>query len=293
MPVSRHLLAALTAGLLAVAPVASAPETGDVRVTWRAPRLRPGDVGVVVVRPVPAGARVEGSAAGQSLAFFPHADGVAALLGLDLETAPGPQAWTVTLLDGSRPARTLAGSIAVEPRQFFVQRLTLPPGQVDLDPDTLRRAEREARQLRELYATRTPERLWRGRFQVPLAGAGPGEGFGARRIINGQPRSPHSGVDYAADRGTPVLAANAGRVALVGDFFFQGRMVAIDHGLRLYTVYFHLERALVAEGDRVDRGQLLGTVGATGRATGPHLHFGARLGSARVDPEGLLALKVE
>src|SRR5439155_829519 len=101
---------------------------------------------------------------------------------------------------------------------------------------------------------------------------------GVQRIINGKPRAAHSGADYSAPRGTPVVAANAGRVALVGDYFFPGRLVALDHGLGLYTLYFHLDSVAVAEGDRVDRGQTLGTVGATGRATGPHLHFGAQLG---------------
>src|SRR5207249_12080773 len=117
-------------------------------------------------------------------------------------------------------------------------------------------------------------------------------GFGARRIINGKPRAAHSGADYSAPRGTPVVAANAGRVALVGDYFFPGRLVALDHGLGLYTLYFHLDSVAVAEGDRVDRGQTLGTVGASGRATGPHLHFGAQLGGARIDPAALLALRL-
>jgi len=89
-----------------------------------------------------------------------------------------------------------------------------------------------------------------------------------------------------------VVAANAGRVALVAEYFFPGRLVAVDHGLGLHTLYFHLDTVAVAEGDRVDRGQTLGTVGATGRATGPHLHFGAQLGGARIDPAALLALRL-
>ena len=101
---------------------------------------------------------------------------------------------------------------------------------------------------------------------------------------------PHSGADYAAGLGTPVVASNRGRVALVGDFFFAGRLVVLDHGLGLYTLYFHLDRVDVAEGAVVERGQPIGTVGATGRATGPHLHWGAVLRQARVDPSGLLSL---
>src|SRR4030095_9774187 len=106
----------------------------------------------------------------------------------------------------------------------------------------------------------------------PVAGTQVPTGFGARRIINGQPRAPHAGADYAADRGTPVVAAHRGRVALVADFFFPGRLVALDHGLGLYTLYFHLDTVVVTDGELVDRGQTVGTVGSTGRATGPHLH---------------------
>jgi len=143
-----------------------------------------------------------------------------------------------------------------------------------------------------LYRTITPERLWRGKFTKPVGTPAPGTGFGARRIINGQARSPHGGIDYSAPRGTPVVAANAGRVALVAEFFFPGRLVVLDHGLGLYTLYFHLDTTSVAEGERVELGQTLGSVGATGRATGPHLHFGAQVGTARVDPTTLLGLSL-
>jgi murein DD-endopeptidase MepM/ murein hydrolase activator NlpD len=134
--------------------------------------------------------------------------------------------------------------------------------------------------------------LWRGPFVRPVAGTEPPTGFGARRIINGKPRAPHGGADYTAARGTPVVAANAGRVALVAEYFFPGRLVALDHGLGLYTLYFHLDTVGVGPGERVERGQTLGAVGMTGRSTGPHLHFGAQLGPARVDPDALLALRV-
>jgi len=125
-----------------------------------------------------------------------------------------------------------------------------------------------------------------------VAGTAPGTGFGARRVINGQPRAPHGGIDYSAPKGTPVVAANTGRVALVAEFFFPGRLVVLDHGLGLYTLYFHLDTVLASEGERIERGQALGTVGASGRATGPHLHFGAQVGAARVDPAALLGLEL-
>jgi murein DD-endopeptidase MepM/ murein hydrolase activator NlpD len=125
---------------------------------------------------------------------------------------------------------------------------------------------------------------------VPVEGGRATGGFGLRRVINGQRRSPHAGYDWAAPRGTPVVAANAGRVALVAEHFFSGRLVVLDHGLGLFTHYYHLDETRVTAGAPVTRGQPIGTVGATGRATGPHLHLGVTLGGARVDPLALLGL---
>jgi murein DD-endopeptidase MepM/ murein hydrolase activator NlpD len=125
-----------------------------------------------------------------------------------------------------------------------------------------------------------------------VEGGRPTGGFGLRRVINGQPRSPHTGYDWAAPVGTPVLAANAGRVALVAEHFFAGRNIVLDHGLGLFTFYYHLDETRVGPGEPVAAGQVIGAVGATGRVTGPHLHFAVVLAGARVDPESLLALTV-
>jgi len=195
-----------------------------------------------------------------------------------------------TVVEKGQEPQTAQGALRVQRRQFSVERLSLPKGMVDLDPETERRANDESKRLATVYRLITPERLWRGKFTKPVGMVGEGTGFGARRVINGQPRSPHGGSDYSAPRGTPVVAANGGRVALVADFFFPGRLVIVDHGLGLYTLYFHLDTIVVAEAQRVERGQPLGTVGATGRATGPHLHFGAQMRAARVDPATLLGL---
>jgi murein DD-endopeptidase MepM/ murein hydrolase activator NlpD len=161
---------------------------------------------------------------------------------------------------------------------------------VELDAETSRRVAEEASRLNELWRNVTPERYWHGAFLPPVASAGLPEGFGFRRIINEQPRSPHSGADYQAPPGSIVRASNAARVVLAEEQFFGGNSLVLDHGLGLYTIYFHLERFLVRSGDRVHKGQEIGRVGATGRATGPHLHFGVRLQGARVDPAALLRL---
>jgi murein DD-endopeptidase MepM/ murein hydrolase activator NlpD len=223
--------------------------------------------------------------------LFPTGAGAAGLIGIDLDVPPGPVRWRVAVPDAAGPARMLAaGTVVVRRRAFPTQRLTLPAPMVDLDPATLARVEAERAALRAALADTAGERLWRGAFRAPVDGGRPTGGFGLRRILNGQPRSPHTGYDWAAPSGTPVLAANGGRVALAAEHFFAGRNVVLDHGLGLFTLYYHLAEARVAHGERVAAGQVIGTVGATGRATGPHLHFGVLLGGARVDPESLLAL---
>jgi murein DD-endopeptidase MepM/ murein hydrolase activator NlpD len=280
---------ALVLLLLAALPAAADPH---LRVTWTPPSPRLGDVVWVQVLGTTPRAVVEGSLGGRPLGFFPYAGGHAALGAVDLGAKTGAQPWRVGALEDRRPPLTATGRLTIRARSFPLERLTLPSHQVDLDPETERRAVAEGERLRTLYRTITPERLWRGPFTRPIGGTAPGTGFGARRVINGRPRAPHSGIDFSAPRGTPVVAANSGRVALVADFFFPGRLVALDHGLGLYTLYFHLDSVAVAAGETVSRGQVLGAVGATGRATGPHLHFGAQLGAARIDPAALLALHV-
>ncbi len=280
----------LALGLLLAGALPAPAQAFQVR--WHPPQVRAGDVAWLHVRGVAPAASVEGTAAGRPLTFFPYAGGQAALAGFDVEIQPGLHPWRLVVLAPGHEPRRLQGTIRVQPRQFHVQRLTLPPAMVDLDPETELRAVAEGDRLRTLYRMVTPERLWRGRFVRPVPGTEPGTGFGARRVINGKPRAPHTGVDFSAPAGTPVVAANDGRVALVADHFFPGRLVVLDHGLGLYTLYFHLQDILVAEDERVTRGQQIGTVGSTGRATGPHLHFGALVGAARIDPATLLGLSV-
>jgi len=283
------------AGVLAGCVVAGALAGGALAgeradVVWHPTHPRVGDVAWLHVRNVPEAARVEGSVDGRPLTFFRYAGGHAALLGIDLEAKPGARPWGVAVLEPEREPRTARGTVRFVPRRFPVERLTLPRPMVELDPDTERRAVAEAQRLTAVFRAITADRLWRGRFTRPVGGTLPGTGFGARRIINGAPRSPHGGIDYSMPLGTPVVAANTGRVALVDEFFFPGRLVVLDHGLSLYTLYFHLDSVTVSEGERVERGQTLGSVGASGRATGPHLHFGAQVGTARVDPAALLGL---
>ncbi|HSB60510.1 MAG TPA: M23 family metallopeptidase, partial [Vicinamibacteria bacterium] len=248
-------------GLLLLAVSASgAPGAGPVptpTVVWHPPTPRVGEVGWLEVRGVPAAAPLEGTLAGRPLRFFPHRDGQASLVAIDAEATPGRQRWRLAI--AGLPPRE--GALTVAPRDFPVQRLSLPTAMVDLDPETERRAAAEARRLRAVLGTVSPLRHWRGAFRRPVPGDDPGSGFGARRIINGQPRAPHTGLDFSADAGTPVAAVNAGRVALVAEFFFAGRLVVVDHGLGLHSLYFHLDRVSAIEGQLVGGGDVLGTVG--------------------------------
>jgi len=167
------------------------------------------------------------------------------------------------------------------------QRLEVDDRMVNLSAEDLARVERENREIAELWQRESLPHFTLP-LAAPLSSLPAGGRFGARRIFNEQPRSPHGGADYSAPAGTPVLAADAGVAVLVADHFFGGNSVYVDHGGGLISMYFHLGRVDVEAGQQVARGALLGAVGATGRATGPHLHFGVRWHGARVDPILLL-----
>jgi len=211
------------------------------------------------------------------------------LLGVDFESAPGKRE---LLVEGNGPDGTAirgAATLRVVARTFAVQKLTVDPRFVEPPPEELERIERDRAAFARAFASSNPGRLFRGPFVRPAGGELRGN-FGARRVYNGKTRSRHAGLDLAAPEGAPVTAPAAGRVALTGDFYFSGGSVVLDHGDGLFTMYFHLSRLDVKEGEAVLAGQALGAVGATGRATGPHLHWAARLSGARVDPGALLAL---
>lgn len=236
-------------------------------------RVRPG---TVVRWP---GAGVEWCEAGGLR--FPPLDG-ACVVPVDLLRKAGPLA-----LARGREGRRETASVVVGKFDYPVQKLTLPRSMVELSPEDLARVQRENREMARLW-TRDGPRRFRLPLAEPLDPLPAGGRFGHRRVINGSPRSPHGGADYSAPQGRAVLAAADGTVALVADQFFGGNAVFVDHGDRLVTMYMHLSRVDVAEGQEVKRGERVGAVGSTGRATGPHLHFGVRWRGARVDPALLL-----
>ena len=207
-----------------------------------------------------------------------------AVLGIALATAPG-RASLVVQRAGVPDASV---SFVVKPWHYAEQRLKVAPGQVDLAKDDLARFERERAHTARVIATfsDTPPASLQLRQPVP----GPrSSSFGLRRVFNGQSRNPHSGMDIAAPQGAPVLAPAPGRVIDTGDYFFNGNTVWLDHGAGWLTMYCHLSAISVKAGDTVTEGTLLGAVGATGRATGPHLHWGVMLNRTMVDPALFLA----
>jgi murein DD-endopeptidase MepM/ murein hydrolase activator NlpD len=202
-----------------------------------------------------------------------------ALVGIDLGQRPGDARVVVERgLD-----RACAVGLSIKAVAFPEEHLTLPPRFVELSPQDQARAAREAARLKALLQAVTTERLWSGPFRIPLDDARPSSSFGRRRILNGQPRSPHTGVDLGAPEGTPVHAMQRGRVVLDADLFFSGRTILLDHGLGLFSFYGHLSESRVQPGRVVDAGEVIGLVGATGRVTAPHLHWAVQLGNARVD----------
>jgi len=211
-----------------------------------------------------------------------------ALVGIDVDSTPGDRVAGLRLEFHDGRSRAENERIVVMPQTFPTTRLEVEPRYVELSPQDQARAARENEEMAAIYAEITPGRLWTDAFQSPLPGVAGGRNFGHRRVFNGRPRAPHSGADLRAATGTAVLAANRGRVVLAKELFFSGNAVFLDHGLGVYSVYLHLSEILVEPGQLVERGQQIGLSGATGRVTGPHLHWGARVLDARVDPFSLL-----
>jgi len=209
-----------------------------------------------------------------------------ALVGIDLARPAGE----TSLLLSQGPGQSCRADLSVRAGDFGERELTVSKRFVELSARDQARARREAARLEAIFGKTSSERLWQAAFRLPLDEAEPSPNFGQRRILNGEPRSQHSGVDFSAPTGTPVRATQRGRVVLASSLFWSGGTVILDHGLGLFSFYGHLSAVQARAGQLLKAGAVLGRVGATGRATGPHLHWSVRLNGARVNPLDLVSL---
>ena len=284
-----HSMAALAwpASSFAAGP-ATAPANLST-TTWPSALLVPGGVarlslGPAATKPVATMAAADGKTEVPVLVVGDAIEWTA-LVGIALAAKPGAASISVTSEGASK--RRIAYTVA--DKKYVEQRLTVAPGTVDLSPENEARYERERAHQAVVMATYTqpvPDYFAQGTqllMQVPTVGRR-SSSFGLRRVFNGQSRNPHSGMDIAAPTGTAIVAPLPGTVIDTGDYFFNGNTVWLDHGGGLLTMYCHLSSTDVEVGDTLQTGQRLGAVGATGRVTGPHLHWGVMLNRTMVDP---------
>jgi murein DD-endopeptidase MepM/ murein hydrolase activator NlpD len=277
-----------TRSLIAVAALwclGTAAQPAPLAVDVDARSVQPGEVVLVTITAPTATRSVSVRAFNRQIQAFAVGEGKwEAIVGIDLDVKPGTTTMSVEG-GGARAARELV----VKPKTFKTRRLTVDPDFVTPPPSAEARIEADAKLLAQTWTSSAPERLWSAPFTRPVNDAA-NSAFGTRSIFNGLPRNAHGGADFLSPAGAVVHAPNAGRVLVARDLYYSGNTIVIDHGLGLFSMFAHLSAFEVHEGDRVENRMLLGRVGATGRVTGPHLHWAVRANGARVDPLSLLAV---
>lgn len=258
-----------------------------LQVTPEARSQRPGELVVLTIAVPPSVTAVRVRAFNRDVvAFAAGTRSFRALIGIDLAVHPGTYRVTIDAEPGG--AQTTF-DLVVSARRFPTRRLTVDPAFVTPPASARDRIERDAALLEATWRGSSSERLWTTPFVRPVLEAA-NSAFGTRSVFNGEARNAHGGADFMSPAGTPIRAPNAGRVVVARDLYFSGNTVVIDHGLGLFSLLAHLSAFDVHEGDRVAGGEIVGRVGATGRVTGPHLHWAVRVDGARVDPLSVLAV---
>jgi murein DD-endopeptidase MepM/ murein hydrolase activator NlpD len=237
-------------------------------------------------------ALVTGEWLGQKIQFFESSDKKSwiALAGVDVEAPAGSSKLMVTVHMGTDTA-DFDRDVEIHPAHYRTGKLTVAPKFVKPDPEELKVIAADAELKAKVFGSSAAEPLWRGDFRAPVRAA-PTDSFGTRRMFNGKLASIHKGMDFRSPTGTVVRASNSGVVVLARRLYYEGNCVIIDHGMGLYTLSMHFSRIDVHEGQRVVVGDKLGLSGATGRVTGPHLHWAVRWGRAYLDPGKLLRLNL-
>ncbi len=236
-------------------------------------------------------ASIDGEWLGRKLDFFRGRDGRAwfALAGADVEAPVGPSTLRISVHLADGHAHDLSETVQIHAAHYKTGALTVAPKFVEPGPDELKQIAEDKQLKDKIFATSAAQPLWTNNFRAPVA-AEPTDSFGTRRTFNGKLASIHKGMDFHAPAGTPVKASNSGVVVLARPLYYEGGFVVIDHGLGFYTLSMHLSRIDVKEGQKVATGDPLGLSGATGRVTGPHLHWAVRWQGAYLDPAKLLRL---
>ena len=219
-------------------------------------------------------------------------DCLVCLIGLDLGIETGSHSLKVYVYKQDGSVEIKEQDIPVSPKQFPIKKLWVKEEFVTPPKNVMERIQREAELTKAVYSIYSPEWKAEGKFIVPVQGK-IFPNFGERRFFNNKPRSQHSGVDIASPMGMPVKASNSGRVVLASHLYFAGNTVIIDHGLGVFSVYCHFSEITVKMGQKVEKGDIIGKIGSTGRVTGPHLHWSVRIRGSRVDPNALLSLEFE
>ncbi len=211
------------------------------------------------------------------------------LVGLDRDVPPGQYRIELVGVDLKGQRVTAGDVLDILPKEFPTRKLTIDPKYVSPPAEVLARIRKEQELVESIFTTTSSTRLWKGPFNLPVPGEVISE-FGKRSIFNNQPRSAHSGTDFRGPVGTPIRAPNSGRVVLTSDLYYSGKTVILDHGMGMYSYLAHMSEIMVKEGDSVEKGSIVGKVGATGRVTGPHLHWTVRLRISRIDPISLVSI---
>jgi murein DD-endopeptidase MepM/ murein hydrolase activator NlpD len=282
------LMAVFVATTAILSAQAAPPRGSSLAISVSARAFQPGELVLLKVK-TPANTpsvRVHGM--GRDFpAFSESPTEWRALVGIDLDVKPA--SYDIAVEAGQSAAEQAIYRVVVAPKKFATRELTVDPAFVNPSADAQVRIQTDAERLNLVWASSSPVRLWSGNFVRPVAAAA-NSAFGTRSVFNGEPRNPHGGADFSSLAGTPVVSPNAGRIVIAADLYFTGNTVVIDHGLGLFSLFAHLQSMDVKEGDTVITGLVVGKVGATGRVTGPHLHWTVRVNDARVDPMSLLAV---
>jgi murein DD-endopeptidase MepM/ murein hydrolase activator NlpD len=268
--------------------LALAQAVAPIQMTVSARALQPGELLVVTLDLPPDATDVSVTVFGRTTTAFKLKGQWSALVGIDLDRRPGAYTMRAAATVRSRK-RTGEKALAISAKRFETRKLTVAPAFVNPPASEQKRIAQDAALIQQVYAASDRAPLWDAPFVRPVADPANSR-FGSRSIFNGEARSPHAGTDFLSPQGTPVLAPNAGRIVLARDLFFTGQTIILDHGLDVFSTFAHLSAIDVVEGAMVVPAQVLGKVGATGRVTGPHLHWALRVGGARVDALAVVAL---